>query len=232
MVGAVLLIYLVFSGYRGCRELRELQNKAQLASCHPSSIALLALSLAVENHGLCPPLATQPGRLTMSWPDMQRSGWSNARDRVCESAPTHKATEPVGEADRDQMLSDDWSYVYLGYAIENDTQAEAFFTAYPQQIKQPTGFEQDLPMSPGQGTCGSASLARLYLLDRLPEPLSCLTDRAKSIPVVIEWPDNHLYPGGKVVWLDGSEEFVPYPGKFPMTPTFIEGLRRLNTQTP
>ena len=28
--------------------------------------------------------------------------------------------------------------------------------------------------------------------------------------------------------MDGHVEFVPYPGKFPMVPAFIEGLRSLD----
>lgn len=41
-----------------------------------------------------------------------------------------------------------------------------------------------------------------------------------AIPVLIEWPDNaHSSErlGGNVLWLDGHVEWVPYPGRFPMT---------------
>lgn len=34
--------------------------------------------------------------------------------------------------------------------------------------------------------------------------------------------------GGHVLYLDGHFEFVPYPGKFPMVPSFVEGLRSLD----
>ncbi|MFA6240489.1 MAG: H-X9-DG-CTERM domain-containing protein [Candidatus Hydrogenedentales bacterium] len=48
-----------------------------------------------------------------------------------------------------------------------------------------------------------------------------------SIPVLIERPDLHGN-GGHVLYMDGHVEFVPYPGPFPMTRDFIEGLRSLD----
>jgi len=48
------------------------------------------------------------------------------------------------------------------------------------------------------------------------------------IPVLIERPEVHGH-GGHVSYMDGHVEFVPYPGKFPMTTAFIEGLRSLDS---
>jgi prepilin-type processing-associated H-X9-DG protein len=53
-------------------------------------------------------------------------------------------------------------------------------------------------------------------------------DIAKArIPVMIERPELHGN-GGHVLYMDGHVEFVPYPGKFPMVPSFVEGLRSLD----
>lgn len=49
-----------------------------------------------------------------------------------------------------------------------------------------------------------------------------------NFPVLIERPELHG-DGGHVLYMDGHVEFVPYPGEFPMTPRFIEGLRSLST---
>ena len=49
----------------------------------------------------------------------------------------------------------------------------------------------------------------------------------QSIPIVIERPWNHG-DGGHVLFLDGHVEFLPYPGRFPMTVDFIEGLQQLD----
>lgn len=57
-----------------------------------------------------------------------------------------------------------------------------------------------------------------------PDPSSHLLS---LLPIVIERPERHR-DGGHVLYMDGHVEFVPYPGKFPMTPAFIEGLRSLD----
>lgn len=48
-----------------------------------------------------------------------------------------------------------------------------------------------------------------------------------SIPLLIERPELHG-DGGHVLYLDGHVEFVPYPGKFPMTKEYIAALRVLD----
>lgn len=48
-----------------------------------------------------------------------------------------------------------------------------------------------------------------------------------QVPILIERPELHG-DGGHVLYMDGHVEFVPYPGKFPMAPAFIEGLRSLD----
>jgi prepilin-type processing-associated H-X9-DG protein len=60
--------------------------------------------------------------------------------------------------------------------------------------------------------------------------VQCVPTRMRyetDFPVLIERPERHG-DGGHVLYMDGHVEFVPYPGKFPMTPKFIEGLRTLD----
>jgi prepilin-type processing-associated H-X9-DG protein len=57
-------------------------------------------------------------------------------------------------------------------------------------------------------------------------PLASL-ERAARAPILIERPELHG-DGGHVLYLDGHVEFVPYPGKFPMTKEFIAGLREID----
>lgn len=52
-----------------------------------------------------------------------------------------------------------------------------------------------------------------------------------EIPVMVERPELHGN-GGHVLYLDGHVEFLPYPGPFPMTEAFIEGLRSLDRMEP
>lgn len=53
-------------------------------------------------------------------------------------------------------------------------------------------------------------------------------EEAKAlVPIIFERPELHG-DGGHVLYMDGHIELVPYPGKFPMTQKFIEGLQSLN----
>lgn len=81
-----------------------------------------------------------------------------------------------------------------------------------------------MDVEPGRGNCGGDTLGRLKKWTSLPE---CFRDRAAAIPVVVEWPGHHRR-GGVVTFLNGHTEYMTYPGKFPMTKEFIEGLRSLD----
>lgn len=48
-----------------------------------------------------------------------------------------------------------------------------------------------------------------------------------SVPVLVEDPSTWNDRGGHVLFLDGSVQFMDYPGEFPMTHEFVEGLRGL-----
>ncbi len=49
-----------------------------------------------------------------------------------------------------------------------------------------------------------------------------------KIPVIVERPGHHQPMGGHVLYLDGHVEYLRYPGKFPMSKSFIEGLYELD----
>ncbi|MCL4219502.1 MAG: hypothetical protein KJ052_21185 [Candidatus Hydrogenedentes bacterium] len=89
-------------------------------------------------------------------------------------------------------------------------------------------FTTDLVVPEGQGNLGGNILYRLRSLEALPESVKDLGERAASIPVVIEWPGNHNHDLSRVVYYDGHGEVLEYPGKFPMTGPFIEGLREID----
>ncbi|MBI1321266.1 MAG: hypothetical protein GC168_20260 [Candidatus Hydrogenedens sp.] len=126
----------------------------------------------------------------------------------------------------------DWSYVYLGYFIEDEAQLLAFADAYREAIASGRDFTGDLPVGKGKGTGGGDSLRRMQSLETLLASDAPPVKRPSEIPVVIEWPENHRHPGGHVVYLDGHTEFVDYPGKFPMTPAVIAALRDLDNYAP
>ncbi len=151
-------------------------------------------------------------------------------DYMCGVDPFESSEEPVHDAD-DWRL-DDWSYVYIGYVIENEAQGLAFLDAYAARIKSRGDFESDLPVGAGEGNAGQNTLLRLRAPETFTGDLAYLQSKASTIPVVVEWPNNHHKSGSKVVFLDGHEEIIPYPGKFPMTEKFITALKATNAAYP
>lgn len=65
-----------------------------------------------------------------------------------------------------------------------------------------------------------------FLITDIGNPAGSMVAQA-IIPILIERPDLHG-DGGHVLFMDGHVEFVPFPGPFPMTEKFIDGLRSLD----
>jgi hypothetical protein len=201
----------------------SLSDAARLASCRPSLLLVMCERCGEEHEGMYPALSDESGRLMFDASKVPL--FCDIRDTVCDSDPGVPASiRPGGGKD---TLIDDWSYIYLGYFIENEQQGEAFIKKYKATAGQKDRFVGDLEVEQGAGNCGTNKLYRLRSIKSLPPELECMKSRAALVPVIIEWPGNHRR-GGKVVYLDGHEKFVPYPGKFPMTREFIDALRGLD----
>lgn len=122
-------------------------------------------------------------------------------------------------------------YFYLGYAVSNEAEGRAFLKAYAERMASGDGFDKDLPVDQGQGTFGTDTLYRLNI--RLCENLAAQGialqpgQTESSIPIFFDRPGLYPQSGGWVCYLDGSYRFVPYPGPFPMTQEFIDGLNAI-----
>lgn len=217
-----LLCILAFGYWR----LMVLRETARRASCRPYTLFEVCRYYAEEHEGRYPPLSPRYGQLML---DQNAYPWGEVwlNDCVCDSDPDlphinfhkHTGTTPVN----------DWSYFYLGYFLENEVQGMAFIKAYQDTIQAEGNFESDLVVD-GLHTCHTQNvLYRLRDPDRLPPEADCLKWLASSIPVIMEWPGHHR-GGAHVVYLDGHQEFVAYPGKFPMTQQFIEALQLIDAE--
>ena len=127
------------------------------------------------------------------------------------------------------MGIDDHSYWYFGYLLPNEKIAAAFLQAYHAlaQSGQPLQLGEKL-------SAGGVDIPRLRVgVEELLQSDINDADEAAAvkarIPVMIERPGFHD-GGSNVLFLDGHVEFLPYPGPFPMTEAFIEGLRALEEQ--
>jgi hypothetical protein len=157
--------------------------------------------------------------------------YRDSSDHYCEF-DRELRTDPAVQSAMQRNPVDDWSYAYLGYVIENEAQGLAFVKAYLERVAAGDDFEADLKVEPGTGNNGTDTLYRLRSPGELEALSRNLGEQAASIPVVVEWPGNHRPIGGKVVFLDGHTEYVPYPGPFPMTEAFIDGLMSLDALGP
>ena len=132
-----------------------------------------------------------------------------------------------------QRLLDDHSYFYLGYAVMSDAEMEAFAAAYGARVAAGLRFDEDLEVDAGTGTAGGGVLYRLRegiarVAASDPQSLLDAAVAKSQIPVLIERTDNHLPPGGNVLFMDGHVEFSRYPGKWPMTEETVEILEALD----
>lgn len=224
IIGITFGVAVVAAAFWGLRELRD---AARLASCRPYVINWVVDHYTSENEGMYPPLSSTPGRL-MFFEDAEGPDFRvySRVDFICEA---DKQDDQARASDPNTLL-DDWSYVYLGYVIEDQEQLEAFADAYKHIIAEGGDFTSDLKVDPGEGNCGSDTIYRLREREQLLALLPCLEGRLDEIPVVIEWPENHRGPVAKVVTMEhGSRgEVMNYPSQWPMTEEAIVILRELD----
>jgi len=130
---------------------------------------------------------------------------------------------------RMQVDVTDQSYVYLGWLATNEKEGLALLDVY--ESLDLAERDKDIEVPRGQGIGVGDRLFRFrdwterFLITDISNP-GAAVDAAKHIPVIWEWPENHQ--GGYVLFKDGHVEFVPYPGKFPMTAAFQDRLRAVS----
>ncbi len=127
-----------------------------------------------------------------------------------------------------ELLNDRW-YLYLGYVLRSDEEVLAFAKAYRERVAAGKRFDEDLKVPPSEGNCDTDTLYQLRegIDDSTVNLPSCKAAKSE-IPVMIERVENNHEPkGGHVLYMDGHVEFVPYPGKWPMTETTITTLEEL-----
>lgn len=217
-LGVVVLVGV----YRG---FLNLQEYARLTSCMPGVTYHWATLLSDKESGFLPPLSSQPGKFHFH---EETTAHFRLEDSFCEydlTGPPTEILESVRDKDNrvDSSIFDDWSYFYIGYALQNDEQGLEFLRYYEEHIRDLNSLPDEIPITTGTGICGTDTIQRQKNLSEIFKE-DCQSINSALIPVVIERPENHRKPGGQVTFLDGHTEFIPYPGKFPMTVAFMERL--------
>lgn len=217
-----------------------LRDSAQLSACRPRFISWITEPYAKDHEGMFPPLSPTPGRLAIEeGSEVPYMAPNAANQFVCEQ----DTSEDWAASTVPGAPFDDWSYVYLGYVIENQAQLETFAAAYRNITAAGGDFTADINVGAGKGNCGTDTLYRLRSADKLLEVLPCLAGRIESVPLVIEWPENHRGRVAKVGFMvpkpaigaDGrplkfsvKEVVMKYPGEWPMTEAAMAVLRELD----
>lgn len=222
--------------------LSRAREAARRASCQNNlkQVGIVFKMFANESRGeLYPELSPEPGRLMFA---NESSGGehpvypeylTDATILMCPSDMDWGLLEQEPGEDGWQRLLDDHSYFYLGYAVMSDAEMAAFAEAYGARVAAGLRFDEDLEVDAGTGTAGGGVLYRLRegiarVAASDPQSLLDAAVAKSQIPVLIERTDNHLPPGGNVLFMDGHVEFIRYPGKWPMTEETVEILEALD----
>ncbi len=133
----------------------------------------------------------------------------------------------------------DASYCYLGWAVIDDEQAEAFFRLYDKL--SPEDYDKDIQVEwKGKPFALRRLASHIDMLYRYFTPpdyvasMSIWSGPEPSTFIPIMWDrrpyhverncEGHKNRGGNVLYLDGHVEFVPWGEEFPMTEAFAKML--------
>ncbi len=113
------------------------------------------------------------------------------------------------EEDEEEILSDA-DYIYLGYAVRNQSEMDSYIKNY---VSKGGVIEEFMAQDRiHHGPTG--------LLERLRPDLP----DAAAIPVLVEWNVYHFPDGGHVYYLDGHVEYLAMEEAFPMTEDFFSSI--------
>lgn len=127
---------------------------------------------------------------------------------------------------------DDHHYVYLSHALKDAAAVEFYAKGYVKAHAQESPLSSPMEDMTFDGYDGALiqmreGVERFFITD-ITQPFQSAMAQAK-IPLLIEWPGHHkdIANGGNVLFMDGHVEYMPYPGKWPMTKKTIGLLREL-----
>lgn len=180
---------------------------------------------STSSDGYYPELSRKPGTLMFESlsPPLQPSDHQLpflCPDDVPDEIVKGKSLEPGTAASL--------SYTYLGYAISNESELEAFSEVYEERVRAGLPFNEDLNAPTGKGSFGGNKFLRFG-----PQVDAVIKERpelATQVPVM--WDQfaimpappgtqvlmcNHVPGGSNVLFLDGHVEFCKYPKQWPLT---------------
>ncbi len=135
----------------------------------------------------------------------------------------------ISRGDQTQWHFDHSSYWYIAHAIMNEKQGLAYIKAFRKTVEEGDG-NLDINLAadimPGGKIYRTREGIERFFITDINDPRATYKSQS-TIPVLIERVGNHEPEGGHVLFMDGHVEYLRYPGEFPMTKAFIEGLQSL-----
>jgi len=217
------------------RQIRAHERFQLRASCATNlkRMGLVFKIWATEHDGRWPRVSTRRGNFMAKASDIYPNYLTDVLFLRCPGNAEHKPAErgdPVPDLLR-QIT--DKSYFYLGWVLTNEEEGLSLLDAY--ESKALAGAYEDIPVPMGKGTGGQNVIHRIYegverfLITDTNDPTAPARMQS-GIPVMWERPGHHEPDGGNVLYMDGHVEFVEYPGKFPMTPKFMDRLIEISAK--
>ena len=187
---------------------------------------------ANESKGMFyPPFSSEAGKLMVEAKVIVPEYVTDPNIFYCPAFTNKKPIEkPVVNAD---------SYLYLGYVLRGDEDVEQFAKYYKEHAKKGGAYDETILSGNTDPKISMSEklpflregIERFYITD-INDP-SASAKVQSSIPVMMDWPDNHKNPdGGSVLYMDGHVEFIKYPGKWPMTEKTMKILCELAGRPP
>lgn len=177
--------------------------------------------------GQFPPLAPVGGPLAVKWDALYPEHLDEPGIFTCPACKDAPQLPPDPTPADIALAMDDHCYWYLGYVVPNEHRLLTFADTCKRLLEEGGTFDSDL-----DDRQGALFLRLRDGIERWFVPdWSQAIRYASAIPVLIERPGNHG-GGGHVLYLDGHVEFIPYPGKYPMTTASMQALCALDGVIP
>ncbi len=211
---------------------QDLSVQAENRSRSATNLKRMGLVLklyANDNQGRWPSIDDKRGNLMVEGEEIFPTYLSDVSVLVSPLAP-----KPDPDLPETAEGITDHSYFYLGWVTTNETEAMGVLDAY-ESMDLDVQRDLDLNVEEGKGNGGSDTIFRTregierFLIADINDPQAG-SRTASSIPAMWERPHHHNPKGGNVLFNDGHVEFLRYPGKFPMSRSFIERLERISAQ--
>jgi prepilin-type processing-associated H-X9-DG protein len=116
-----------------------------------------------------------------------------------------------------EIAINDHSYFYLGYAISNQVELEAFASAYRATVKAGGSFDGELHFN-------GVTLQRLSRHTESPDSMEQLA----NIPVLLDRLGSHEPEGSNVLFADGHVDYIKLGTKWPVTEEAMAVLLELD----